>query len=88
MVAPEDVKSPPLVFPDAYAFGTFDPVNTMISIERARAVGLDADINLAGSFYYGKPGPSLALSVFSPSLSFGELVQVWPTITAPRFGRG
>ncbi len=84
VVAPEDVKSPPLVFPDAYAFGTFDPVNTMISIERARAVGLDADINLAGSFYYGKPGPSLALSVFSPSLSFGELVQVWPTITAPR----
>ncbi|WP_208995510.1 AsmA-like C-terminal domain-containing protein [Pseudovibrio sp. Alg231-02] len=84
VLAPADVKSPPLLFPDAYASGTFDPTNSLISIERARAVGLDADINVAGSFYYGKPGPSLALSVYSPSLSFGEVLQVWPTVTAPK----
>ncbi|WP_068001202.1 AsmA-like C-terminal domain-containing protein [Pseudovibrio axinellae] len=84
VLAPSDVKSPPLVFPDAYASGTFDPQNTLLTITRARAVGLDADINVAGSFYYGQPGPSLALSVFSPSLSFGELLQVWPSVTAPK----
>ncbi|AEV37971.1 hypothetical protein PSE_3465 [Pseudovibrio sp. FO-BEG1] len=84
VLAPADVNSPPLLFPDAYASGSFDPANSLISIERARAVGLDADINVAGSFYYGKPGPSLALSVYTPSLSFGEVLQVWPTITAPK----
>ncbi len=84
VLAPTDVNAPPLVFPDAYASGSFDPAKSMISIDRARAVGLNADINLAGSFYFGKPGPSLALSVHSPSLSFGELLQVWPTVTASK----
>ncbi len=84
VVAPADVNSPPLLFPDAYASGTFDPANSLISIERARAVGFEADISVAGSFYYGKPGPSLALSAYSPSLSFGEVLQVWPTVTAPK----
>ncbi|WP_208990845.1 AsmA-like C-terminal domain-containing protein [Pseudovibrio sp. Tun.PSC04-5.I4] len=84
VLAPVDVNYPPLVFPDAYASGSFNPENTLFSVERARAVGLDADINVAGSFYYGDGGPSIALSVFSPSLSFGEVLQVWPTVTAPK----
>ena len=84
VIAPSDVNYPPLVFPNVQIAGSLEVDNSLFVVNQARAVGLEADINFAGSLYYGKLGPSLALSAFSPSLSFGELLQVWPSITAPK----
>lgn len=84
VVAPSDVNAPPIVFIDSYIDGRLDLNEKTVFVDAARAQGLDADLSLAGSFYFGDGGPFLALALASPSLSAAQVLQLWPVPVVPK----
>ncbi|MTI17270.1 hypothetical protein E1162_08440 [Rhodobacteraceae bacterium RKSG542] len=75
---PNDVDAQPVVFLDAYARGRVDLKDQTIYLDKARAQGLSADINAAGSFTLAPEGPMLALVIQSPRLNANQVKQLWP----------
>ncbi|MDX5592686.1 AsmA-like C-terminal domain-containing protein [Pseudovibrio sp. SPO723] len=78
VVAPSDVNAPPTIFIDAYVDGRIDMNQKTLFIDAARLLGLSADINVAGSLYFGDNGPWLALSLVAPRLTAAQVLQLWP----------